>query len=274
MVSLIIPHYNRSELLMKNLSQMEINNFPDVEVLIVDDRSDFTELQKLREFSNKMSVLRLIENNQNLGPAFCRNLGLETASFEYVLFLDSDDRINLKELKKHEQLLKEGNFDGIVFYNYLKSSDGYVMYSYDRFNLKNLKLFLKGILCVNIVPTSCLLLKKRFLLDNKIFFPIKIRKSEDTIFKFRLLTYSPNLLHSSRLDYFFCWNDEVDSLTRNVNFRKQIQNYWHTINGMISLYPLILRNNDIGWFTPLPRIFKSILSIVRTAVRYMKDKLR
>lgn len=273
MVSLIIPHYNRSELLIKNLCDMEIIRFPGVEVLVIDDNSDSQQLLMLRDFLDNTRAVRLIENKKNLGPGYCRNIGLEMASSEYVLFLDSDDRINLYELIRYEQFLKQGRADGIVFYNFLKSSQGDIIYKYDKFNLLNLKLVLNGISDVNNVPVSCLILRKQFLLSKKIFFPIKIRKSEDTIFKFRLNTYSPRLLHSDSRDWFFCWNDEVDSLTRNVNSKKRIQNYFYTIRGMFYLYPLILRNNDIGWFTPFPRLYNSILGIARTIVHYLKDKL-
>jgi glycosyltransferase involved in cell wall biosynthesis len=273
MVSLIIPHYNRADLLIKNLYDMGIINFPNVEVIIVDDKSDKIQVLKLRGFSDKCDFIHLIENDRNCGPGFCRNLGLEKANCDYIVFLDSDDKLNLNELQNLEQVLCQERHDAIVFYNYLKSSMRKEIQKYDMFNLNNLKLFLKGVIKVNNIHISCLLLRKSFLLSEKIFFPVKIRKSEDTLFKLKLLSHSPKLMHIESLEYFFFWNDEVDSLTRNVSFKKRIVNHLHTIRAMFSLYALVFRNNEIGWITPLPRVFNSIMGIAKTFVHYLKVKL-
>jgi glycosyltransferase involved in cell wall biosynthesis len=253
---------------------MGIMNFPNVEVIIIDDKSDKEQLRKLRAFSDKCDFIHLIENDRNCGPSVCRNKGLEKASCDYIVFLDSDDKINLNELQNLELADCRESYDAIVFYNFLKSSSRKEIQKYDMFNLNNLKLFLTGIIAVNNIHTTCLLLRKSFLLSGNIFFPIKIRKSEDTLFKMKLLSHSPKLMHIESSVYFFFWNDEIDSLTRNVSFSKRIVNHIHTIRAMFSLYALVFRNNEIGWFTPLPRLYNSIIGIIKLFYSQLKNQIK
>lgn len=273
MVSLIIPHFNRANLLINNIAEMGIHNFSNIELVIIDDNSDLYQFSQLKSFLKTFRCVQLVKNEKNYGPGFCRNLGLKLAKSKYVVFLDSDDKININQLITYEHFLLQEKCNGIVFYKFLKSSESNVIEKYDRFNLENLILFLKGKTAINNIPSACLLLSKSFLLDRKVFFPVKIRKSEDTVWKFRLLSKLPNLLHSDSLDYFFFWNDEVDSLTRNLGFKARFSNHFYTVYAMFFLFPLIIRNKNIGWFTPIPRIFSSIRGLLRVIAQYLKWKL-
>jgi glycosyltransferase involved in cell wall biosynthesis len=92
-ISIIIPTYNRANLLM-NISVTSVlkQSFQDWELLIIDDGSTD---------NTKKLVLRLIENNheknisyyyqENKGQGAARNLGIRKAKGEYILCLDSDD---------------------------------------------------------------------------------------------------------------------------------------------------------------------------------------
>ncbi|MDC0508004.1 glycosyltransferase [Luminiphilus sp.] len=99
-ISIIIPHYNRWDMLADLFSTLPTETQSlHFEVIIVDDHSDDDQskqrfLQIMEELSAHGSVsIRLIEQSMNVGASNCRNHGLANASGRYVHFLDSDDII-------------------------------------------------------------------------------------------------------------------------------------------------------------------------------------
>lgn len=95
-VSIIIPSYNREDLISFTLDSVKIQTFPDWECLIIDDGSSDNTITIVKEYIKKDSRFRLFErdNTKTKGPSSCRNIGIENATGDYVIFLDSDDLIS------------------------------------------------------------------------------------------------------------------------------------------------------------------------------------
>jgi glycosyltransferase involved in cell wall biosynthesis len=104
-VSIVIPVYNVEKYLRECLDSILNQSLRDIEVICVDDGSKDNSLKILEEYSQKDSRLSvIIQKNQGAGAA--RNIGLERATGEYVLFFDSDDYIlegALEKLYNHAQ---------------------------------------------------------------------------------------------------------------------------------------------------------------------------
>jgi glycosyltransferase involved in cell wall biosynthesis len=89
-VSVIIPHFERAELLKETLRSIENQSCSQWEAIVVDDGSDREVFQKVTKFgSDKVRVLQ--REGGIKGPSRCRNIGIEAARGDYILFLDSDD---------------------------------------------------------------------------------------------------------------------------------------------------------------------------------------
>ena len=89
-LSVIIPHYNCVDGLLRLLNT--IPEVPWIEVLAVDDRStcDITELQDY--VSKRGGQIQLLVNDRpSKGAGAAKNIGLENASGKWLLFADSDD---------------------------------------------------------------------------------------------------------------------------------------------------------------------------------------
>ena len=100
-VSIIIPTYNRSDLLIEAVNSCLNQSYTDIEIIIVDDGStDNTEhliLQRLqREWLHKNIKYY---KQKNTGASGARNLGIKKANGEYIQFLDSDDLLHPEKLK-------------------------------------------------------------------------------------------------------------------------------------------------------------------------------
>ena len=86
--SVIIPVYNRAELLKRTISSVLRQEFADFEVLVIDDGSS----DDIRSVVDGLSDGRLRYHRQaNRGASAARNAGIDLARGDYVAFLDSDD---------------------------------------------------------------------------------------------------------------------------------------------------------------------------------------
>ena len=87
MFSVIIPTYNRADLIRAALDSVFAQEFKGYEVIVVDDGSTDSTREILESYDNRIRLF----TQGNKGPGAARNLGLEHATGEYVTFLDSDD---------------------------------------------------------------------------------------------------------------------------------------------------------------------------------------
>src|SRR4051794_5139151 len=85
--SVIIPTYNRLQLLKEALDSVWRQTFTDYEVIVVDDGSTDGTRDYLESLGDK---LRFFVQPRR-GPGAARNLAAQHANGEYLAFLDSDD---------------------------------------------------------------------------------------------------------------------------------------------------------------------------------------
>ncbi|MBD9388219.1 glycosyltransferase family 2 protein [Agrobacterium sp. AGB01] len=90
LISVVIPAFNRSSLIVGCLESVFQQTYKNIEVLVVDDKSTDDTLNVLHSISDKR--LRIISLTKNGGGSVARNSGIEAARGEYIAFLDSDDR--------------------------------------------------------------------------------------------------------------------------------------------------------------------------------------
>ena len=92
-ISVILPVYNVEEYLEECLDSILKQTFKDIEVICVNDGSKDNSLiilEKYTQIDNRICII----NQENQGLSVARNVGLENASGKYVVFIDSDDKLN------------------------------------------------------------------------------------------------------------------------------------------------------------------------------------
>jgi GT2 family glycosyltransferase len=91
-VSVVILSYGDPELTMATLHSLFQAGavYPNLEILIVDNGSPRSSLQKIRDFAENFSNINVIENGDNLGFAKGNNVGLKAATGDYVMLLNND----------------------------------------------------------------------------------------------------------------------------------------------------------------------------------------
>lgn len=111
--SIIIPMKNADKWINDALNSIAIQEFEDedIEVLVIDDNSDYSDISKYRVNSWKTNhpniKLKLFQSRESVGPGGARNIGLDNAKGEYILFLDSDDKLNENALYSIKRAIQE-----------------------------------------------------------------------------------------------------------------------------------------------------------------------
>ena len=90
-VSVIIPTYNRGRYLRCAVESVAAQYYPDMEIIIVDDRSTDNTVDVVNGLKREFPGIVYRLNGRPQGPSGARNEGLLAATGDYISFLDSDD---------------------------------------------------------------------------------------------------------------------------------------------------------------------------------------
>jgi len=126
--SVIVPVYNVQDYLAQCLDSLLEQSFTDFEVLVIDDVSPDNSLQIARTYEKKEPRrFRLLCHSVNKGLGGARNTGIDAATGEYLLFLDSDDYLVPDALQKIDAMLQKTNADIVEFcFRFVDRQGGYL----------------------------------------------------------------------------------------------------------------------------------------------------
>lgn len=113
-LSIIVPVYNVAKFLPRCLDSVlaakKAATEVETEIICVNDGSTDNSAEVLSKYSSQVKIIT--QENRGLGPA--RNAGLEVMSGEYVMFVDSDDRIPEDAISKMMKVAKESKASLVV----------------------------------------------------------------------------------------------------------------------------------------------------------------
>jgi glycosyltransferase involved in cell wall biosynthesis len=90
-ISIIIPVFNKADYLGDCLGSILGQTFRDLEVICVDDASEDHSREILQNYAMRDDRLKVIHNDENLGPGLTRNRGIDAAKGSFLRFVDADD---------------------------------------------------------------------------------------------------------------------------------------------------------------------------------------
>ena len=110
--SLIVPHHNDSERLVRLLRTIPLDRRQDIEVIVVDDCSpDQNALEAVRA---AWPQVRWLSTPENAGAGVARNVGLDAAQGHWLVFADSDDEFLPGAFDTFDFVLRAG--DDLVYF--------------------------------------------------------------------------------------------------------------------------------------------------------------
>lgn len=187
-VSVIIPFYNRVDLVIESLKSVMIQSHKNLEIIVVNDGSE-DDITKLNKVITTDERIKFINVNPNKGASNARNVGIEKATGDYVAFLDSDDLFKANKLE--EQLKKMLLYNAEVSHtSYLRKGfkDEVVMHSGTLTGKAAIQLIYS---CPIATPT--VMIKGSVLKDKEYRFDTNHTIGEDTCLWLKLLRHR-NLL--------------------------------------------------------------------------------
>ncbi len=113
LVSVVIPVFNRQELLNKAIELLTKQTYKNFEVIVVDDGST---LPIVVNEGNIIDV-KLFRYSKNRGPGYARQIGRANAKGEYICYLDSDDFWSENFLEECVHVMNVNPSTGMVFSN-------------------------------------------------------------------------------------------------------------------------------------------------------------
>lgn len=112
LVSVVMPNYNNSDFLTESISSILIQDYPNFELIFVDDNSSDDSLGVINSYFPQVKV---IPHKINKGVNSARNSGILEAAGELIALCDSDDIWKPHKLSKQVDLLKRLNTTRLVY---------------------------------------------------------------------------------------------------------------------------------------------------------------
>jgi teichuronic acid biosynthesis glycosyltransferase TuaG len=156
-ISVIIPTYNRKEKALRAIKSVLEQDIKKLEVLVIDDGST----DGTSEYLNEQGLPIKVISKENGGVSSARNLGIKSATGNYIAFLDSDDIWLPNKLNKQIKFFKDNPDVCLVYTDQYLNIDGKNL-DQTRFqrNVPSKKMSLPGFVDYTPIHTSTVLVKK------------------------------------------------------------------------------------------------------------------
>ena len=195
LVSIVIPVYNRKDLISRALKSVMAQTVVDYEIIVVDDASTDGTWEHLNK-SWDIPPVRLIRQDFNQGVSAARNRAIRAAEGEWIALLDSDDEwVPTKLEKQIDGLIDSGNF--VCHTDEIWIRNGVRVNPHKHHAKHGGRIFLQALALCTISPSSVLL--RRTLFDDVGYFDESLPACEDYEFFLRLACRYDVLLLQEKL---------------------------------------------------------------------------
>jgi glycosyltransferase involved in cell wall biosynthesis len=182
--SIIVPIYNVEDYLQRCIESLINQSYRNIEIILVNDGSPDKCPQICDNYANNDNRIRVI-HKKNGGLSDARNFGLKEAKGEYVIFVDSDDYIEIATCEEINKIISKVSIVDIVASNLkIKTNKGFKKFVYSsiqenapingsvflKTQLKNKTMFMSA--CRNIY-------RRLFLIDNELYFKVRILHEDE-----------------------------------------------------------------------------------------------
>ena len=236
-VSVVIPAYNSAHFLPKAIASVRAQQWPGLELIVVDDGSTDDTEAVVRELSRGEDVRFL--RQENAGAASARNKGIATARGEWIAFLDADD-VWLKDKTKRQHAYLSAHpevalVSGFAWWWDVIDDDRFISGEVP----KSIAALRQDILVHNKIGNPSRVMLRRSALGEVGVFNESIRWGQDWDLWIRVITrydaailpepvieyrwHEQNLSHTSRWERLYSyWNVSVRAIANQTMWRRPI----------------------------------------------------
>ena len=122
-ISIIIPVYNVEKYLQQCIDSLLSQTLSDIEIICIDDASQDASGKILNDYAARDDRMKVIHADENMGTLRARIKGITDAAGQYVMFVDSDDYLEVSACEELLKLLTEHPVDVLHFGTVLHANE-------------------------------------------------------------------------------------------------------------------------------------------------------
>lgn len=252
LISIIIPIYNVEKYLRRCLDSVVNQSYNNLEIILVNDGSLDNSIEICNEYAHRDNRITII-TQKNKGLSGARNTGIKHSNGDYLMFIDSDDKVEVNMVSTLVEIVTINKADIIIsniIYYKKGNKNSFIMTNDIPYNqmlnrseiIKNLiKPFFGGEL--GILSSACNKLYERsFIIKNNLMFNEELKRSEDYWFNFYAFNKTQKVfaINEAFYHYYFTGGSMIKSF-REGQFEAFLKNR----KQLLSEYKNF--NFDINW---------------------------
>ena len=233
--TIIIPVYNRENCITRVLRSIQNQSYKNIEIILVDDKSEDDSVKIIQKFQEKDKRIRLIKHKTNQGTLISRNDGALHARGEYIAFVDPDDLLYPGILKKLSGATEIYASEVIRFDAFSYSQNNIIKYDYGNFFKRNQIIIQPEIFQQTFFEEDGMLFQQNLFLWGKIikrelFLELIDNLTdyykrqhwtlyEDNAMDFVLMKYAQTYTFIEENGYIYCYNKASSYSNRNEAYK-------------------------------------------------------
>jgi len=268
-ISIILPVYNAGKYLKRCVDSLIYQTYENLDIIIINDGSTDNSLDILKKYEENDNRIKVFDK-LNEGVSHARNIGINSASGQYITFMDADDRIELDMMQNMLSVLKSTNAQvvkcwhvveymnkqkysptGLLDQVVISSREGFVETIYPMLiNTYRLHTCWGSLIDINIIK------------ENNVLFDVSKKSGGDFIFMCNLMTHAKNitLINNPYYHYYITGN----SITNSKGINKSRARCQQIIQNYSLLYDFIKKwdiDNDDNKQQVASRVFKEFFDV-------------
>ena len=241
MISIVTTCYNLEDYIENCLVSLVNQSYKNLEIIVVNDCSTDNSLNIIKQFADKDSRIKIINNEINLGAGKSRKIGIESAQGDYIMLVDGDDWISENFIKTLYNLAIEYDADIV---------SGAIDYLYKRKNYNELTIFTTEEERINFLQKSTIEFINNKLIKKSLWDKVPYcerRFIEDTFPYYQLIYYANKIVSNE--------HDESEYYYYTIRSNSLIHS---SSNEKFNLFLNLARLDIYDFFNDKDTLFKTI----------------
>ena len=193
-ISIIVPIYNEEENLRKCIESLINQTYKELEIILINDGSTDKSKEIIESFKDKRIIAI---NKKNTGISDTRNIGIGKSTGDYIMFVDSDDYLELNCIGRLIETAEKENSEIVMFNYYLETPSKRIEIKLPKIEARNLKEDKDLLTKIHLGPCTKIF-KAELIKDN--LFPLNLKYEDvpfvvEAVIKAGKISFVPNYLY-------------------------------------------------------------------------------
>ena len=193
-ISIIVPIYNEEENLRKCIESLINQTYKELEIILINDGSTDKSKEIIESFKDKRIVAI---HKKNTGISDTRNTGIDKSTGDYIMFVDSDDYLELNCIERLIETAEKENSEIVMFNYYLETPSKRIEIKLPKIEARNLKEDKDLLTKIHLGPCTKIF-KAELIKDN--LFPLNLKYEDvpfvvEAVIKAGKISFVPNYLY-------------------------------------------------------------------------------